>query len=249
MAGSTNEQRRYERHEIRLPVQVLRKQGNLDLLTLNVSRHGAFLLSDDPPAERQLTNLSFHLPDGEVVKVMGTVARTVGPEEDLPPGAGIDFFSLSNEAKEIWDRFCVGLEKGEPVAAPAGDDPLPDAPIHRKSPRKAVSFLVRLKDRERMMDFYTKDISSGGMFLKTPLLKDVDTELVIVLIHPETHEEFNLESRVVRVVPGPKREEKGMGIEFTGLSGEMEVQLKDFIETGSRFLNPELFEEESMATA
>jgi len=98
---------------------------------------------------------------------------------------------------------------------------------------------VRLRDRERMRDFYTHDISTGGMFLKTPLLKEHGEDLDIVLIHPETKEEFPLEARVVRVVNSMNREQKGMAVEFLDVSEEKKKSLREFIETGANFLTPQ----------
>jgi len=249
---SFSEKRRFRRYEVSIPVELVSRHGNTEMLTNDISRHGAFLRTDNPASERQLVKLLFKLPGGAVVEVMGSVSYVAYPEDRSKqgPGMGIKFFSIPSDAKEIWDRFCLSLENGvkikaaqlKPLETSEEDKPelhdAPEVPIRRHAPRIRTSFLVRLRDRERMRDFYTHDISTGGMFLKTPLLKEHGEDLDIVLIHPETKEEFPLEARVVRVVNSMNREQKGMAVEFLDVSEEKKKSLREF-ETGANFLTPQ----------
>jgi len=115
---------------------------------------------------------------------------------------------------------------------------LPVAPVRRKKPRFVASFLVRLKDKERLKKFYTKDISTGGMFLKTPLLKKQGDDVEVVLVHPETDQEFHLGGTVVRVESSQEMASRGMAIEFHYLARNREEALLGFIETGVEHLDP-----------
>ncbi len=239
MYRKVKNQRRYRHIEYSIPVILTTSGGVQKLVTHNISRHGAFVLTDSPIALRQLANLEFQLPGGVRVNVMGRVARLVMPDDSAPtgPGMGVDFFSLTNNAKKIWNDFCLELENAR---SEEEDDPMtPDAtlkakPIRRKSPRYILSFLVRMRDKDRMREFYTRNISRGGMFLNTPLLRNEGEDLEVLLIHPDTHQEYPILSRVIRVESGPPAEHEGMGVEFLGLDENTKSRIQEFIETGIR---------------
>jgi len=230
------ERRRYPRFVTALPVLVKERQGAAQLLTADVSRHGAFILTDSPWPERELVMLSFQLPDGEPLELMGMVARRVRRDACAErPGMGIDFFALSAEAKERWDKFILGLAN-QPVEPREAETPPAPAPTRRRHPRRVSCFLVRLKDKERLREFYTRDLSGGGMFLKTPVPQQVSTQVELILVHPGTDEEFQLAGRVVRTVEGPALSDRGVGIAFEELPAEREASLLTFIETGVNYL-------------
>jgi len=269
MAGEGANQRRFLRMDCALSVQIRSKSGAVEVLTANISRNGVYLRTDSPMAERQLVKLSFSMPDGTPLQVMGMVAHRFFPKDEHPagPGMGVDFFALSKDDKKIWDRFCLEMEKnsarlhiGEQLQAELslpgnGGFADPDEifvleeeiepevfassiadnyvePVRRQHPRFAASFLVRLRDRERMLEYYTRDISIGGTFLRTDELKRDGDVIELILVHPETREEFSLESRVVRVITGPKPGDRGMGLEFLPLNADRKNELELFIERG-----------------
>ncbi len=237
MQNKSDEKRRYERHRVSLPVEIIFRNSSSFAVTANISRHGAYLRTDSPAPERQLVKLSFKLPHGQELDVMGMVSRSIFPNDSSgwAPGMGVDFFSIGSEEKDIWEMFLKQLSKGTKVKD-MEELSIPD-PVKRKAPRFATSFLVRMHDKERLRDFYTKDISNGGMFLKTPLLKSEGDELEILLIHPESKREFGLGAKVVRVLKTQDRTKKGMALEFLPLDEKQKKQLEDFIETGVSFLD------------
>lgn len=215
-----------------MPVVVKERQGTAQLLTADVSLKGAFVITDSPWPERELVHLCFQLPDGEdPVELLGMVTRSVDHGEDGRPGMGIDFFALSSEARERWDSFVLGL----PDAEGEGEGPV-DAPTRRSHRRHFSRFLVRLRDKQRLREFYTRDISGGGMFLRTPTPAQVSPSVELVLVHPQSGEEFALTGRVVRLVEGPSLADRGVGIEFNPLELELEASLLSFIETGVNHL-------------
>jgi Tfp pilus assembly protein PilZ len=110
-------------------------------------------------------------------------------------------------------------------------------PVRRRHPRYAATFLIRLPDRGELNSYYSKDISTGGTFLRTTLLKQVGDLLELLLIHPETDQEFGLAAKVVRVVEAPCESEQGMGLAFEPLSPAQRDKLEIFIETGVAFLD------------
>jgi Tfp pilus assembly protein PilZ len=97
-------------------------------------------------------------------------------------------------------------------------------------------FLIRLRDRHRLREYYTRDISAGGTLLKTPSPDEVAPDVDMILVHPETDEEFPLAGRVVRVIHSPSIQERGVAVQFTQLPATQEQALLAFIETGVNYL-------------
>ncbi len=124
-----------------------------------------------------------------------------------------------------------------PVTKPAPSSPPQPAPLRRAAPRVAACFLVRLKDVEQLRAFYTRDISTGGAFVQTPMLRAVGDTVELVLVHPDSDEEFRLRGLVKRVVETPP-EAQGLGVGFDGMSPEDHTALLAFMETGTDLLSP-----------
>ena len=427
------EKRRFPRFPVTLQVELKDKGRVQELVTSDASRHGVFLRIDSPRPVRQLVQLTFQLPEGDTIDVMGMVARSMPAAEAGPqgPGMGVDFFAMSKGARDVWEGFVRTLARaakterptvapgagmaipqlsaaerptvapgagvaiprpGEqeartraaipqpgdldartravvdlpqdlvppsPIPEPEGsvtmrapgrqerarelsreppgsltrraavparkasipipppessvtrkapppgqrakiripppkgsvtqrapqrppeparldqlfdelpeDAALPDddpsappvdlldqatepplAPVRRKQPRYVASFLVRLKDKARLRQFYTRDIGAGGMFLKTPLLKSEGDDVQLVLIHPESDQEFRLGGKIARVTTDPVMAMRGMGIRFHPRNDAEERALLTFIDTGAEFLDPSPGERESTLTS
>jgi Tfp pilus assembly protein PilZ len=260
------ERRRYPRLPCAVQVQLKDRRNTSELISADVSRHGAFVVTDSPRPERELVQLSFQLPDAGSVEVLGMVARQVRADEvedDGRPGMGIDFFALSKEAKQVWDSFVqrsaaagsadgaadasAGTSKG--TSAEAADtasdaaDAAADAsaradaaPTRRQHARYLSCFLVQLRDRDRLREFFTRDISAGGMFLKTPAPDKVSDRVELIIVHPESKEEFPIHGLVVRVVLDCALPQRGVGIRFESMTRIREAALVIFIESGVNFL-------------
>lgn len=211
------ERRRSDRYPSKLPVDIVERKGDRRVETVDVGRHGIFLRMDEPPAERLLCQLKVHLPTGSI-QVLAVVARRVPPAPGRVGGAGLQFFVLAPEAKDKWDAFVGSLRGEQPAAAD-----------QRTAPRRLASFLVRLKDVSRLREVYTRDISDGGLFVSTPLVKPLGSEVSLVIVHPASDEEFELVGTVARIQDGPP---KGMGIRFTDFGGEERDAFKRFMDTG-----------------
>lgn len=211
------ERRRSDRYPAELPVDLMERKGDRRVATTDVGRHGIFVRMDDPPAERLLVQLKLHLPAGPV-PILAVVARRVLPGPGRVAGAGLQFFVLAPDAKDQWDAY-VGSLRGERQAAPD----------QREAPRRLASFLVRLRDVSRLREVYTRDISDGGMFVSTPLVRPLGSEVSLVVVHPASDEEYQLVGTVVRIQEGPP---KGMGIRLSGFGGEEKEAFRRFVETG-----------------
>ncbi len=186
------------------------------------------------------------------------VARQVRAEEvedDEQPGMGIDFFALSREAKQVWDAFVqrsaaladtadTAADAAAAASAGASADTAADtaaatsadAPTRRQHPRYLSCFLVQLRDRDRLREFFTRDISTGGMFLKTPAPDKVSERVELIIVHPESKEEFPIHGVVVRVLLDCALPQRGVGIRFESMTRIREAALVTFIESGVNFL-------------
>ena len=245
MDQQDQENRQFPRYDITLPVTLLERGQKIPLVTANVSRNGAFILTDSPKPKRHLIQLSFTLSENERLNVMAMVTRIVhpSPHQEEPCGMGVGFFALSKADKEQWDAFIKRLiqaEQSNESLDALTQSPKSPAPIRRQHIRHTACFVVRLKNQERIQKFYTENISRGGMFFKTPLLHQQGTELELILIHPETEEEFRIRSTIVRVKDSQKPTDRGLGVHFHKLNVEEEVALGEFIATGVNYLDEQV---------
>jgi|GEM_PF-1152140 len=99
-------------------------------------------------------------------------------------------------------------------------------------PRKAATFMIRMADISQMREFYTRDISLGGLFLKTNMERKVGDKVNLVIVHPWSAEEFELPSEVKRIEIDVSGEQNGLGLQFAGMSDLLRDSLLVFIETG-----------------
>ncbi len=320
--GKGRERRRFPRRDVEIAVFLRRKTGDVRLTTCDVSRHGAFLRTEQALPLRQLVQLRFRLPDGEI-DAMCMVARWLDADHPRGPGVGVDFFALSKDAKNAWERFLhelrerdaaqgfdvahtptgtvalppnvgVPLPEARPAApattpaaqlalaqrasgaaptippVPKDDDPAdwmapssldPNARRRASTPPKpAVTaptpvpavfsraqpppppdddsrlepsmLMLRLPDQAGVEAFIENEIERGGMFLKTLLMKEVGQKVEVVLVHPDTDEEFHLPGTVVRRVMTGPAESRGLGIFFRALPPEAHERLRAFAESG-----------------
>jgi len=216
--------RRCERLPARLPIEVRSGGRRIQCFTRDVSRHGLFILTDAPPAERQLLALRVALPDGAApVDVVGSVAHRVTTDDSIRTGAeagmGIGFFVLSGEAKARWDGYIDGLaaQAGGPAPAPA------------QKPSTRPTFLLRLRDLNRLIEFRTRELRLGAMFLKTPVLRAVGDVVQLVVIHPVTDEEFVLTASVTATSQGSPTEPKGMSLRISALEADRDAAFDTFV--------------------
>ena len=84
----------------------------------------------------------------------------------------------------------------------------------RKTPRVPIEIRVQYERFNRFVSEYTRDISRGGMFIRSESPLDVGTELYVTLSFPYHAEEITLMANVVRTVSGLESAEPGMGVRF-----------------------------------
>lgn len=95
---------------ISLPVRARFGRTTHNLVTLNVSVDGAFVVGAEPPARGHLVHLSFLLPDHQKpTPLQGMVMRTVTGDEArdqaIPAGMGIMYYGLGSTNQRTWEEF------------------------------------------------------------------------------------------------------------------------------------------------
>ncbi len=116
--------------------------------------------------------------------------------------------------------------------------------LRRKSRRFAAVFAAQLRDKKQLDEFLTRDISIGGTFLRSKTLLPIDSQIELVLIHPESREEFEIVATVVHISKGGTQA-RGMGVRFAPLSERAQAEFERFVMSGVRALQaPPVDEEE-----
>ena len=121
------------------------------------------------------------------------------------------------------------------ASASARPKPPQSPPLERRAAQRfAARTVVRLRfsDANLFRDFYTRDVSRGGLFVSTQEPLDPMTDVDLVLVLPNASE-LSIEGRVVRSVrsaAGLPADQVGMAIEFTNLSLEKRAEINRHIE-------------------
>ncbi|MHB8419203.1 MAG: PilZ domain-containing protein [Myxococcales bacterium] len=101
----------------------------------------------------------------------------------------------------------------------------------RKHPRVDASrIVVRIQNAERFRTLYLRDLSRGGLFVKTDKRLPVDTEATIELWPPEWKDALVLEAKVVRWQDAAGDMPAGMGMAFQRLPPGTAALLERLIE-------------------
>lgn len=164
--------------------------------------------------------------------------------ESAPPLAPIPQSSLAPAAFTLprsWDgerseASAVRAASTPPPPRPprAIPPPPPRPPERRSTDRLPTRTAVRLRfaDAKLFREFYTKDVSRGGVFICTPQPLPEGSEVELLLALP-LGGELRLEGRVARsAAPGPQTapDAAGMGVEFTNLTHEKRAEINRHLE-------------------
>jgi hypothetical protein len=146
----------------------------------------------------------------------GASASVPGPLGSVPPRE-------SNAAIDIrW------TENRNPAAPPP-----PASAQARAFPRRETSFRVKLKDMiGGEQEGATRDVSLGGMFLKTPDVKAVGERFAVEVVHPFTGVRYALSCTVRRIEKDALGHPMGMGVQFDPLNAEERERFTLFTYSG-----------------
>lgn len=105
----------------------------------------------------------------------------------------------------------------------------------RKYPRIEAKVKVVFPTLQDLKMEYTRNISAGGIFLKTNRQLDSNAEIDLVLHLPDSGEELHLKGRVVRVMSmsnpsDPNTQLYGVGIRFLKIEPEVQATIEKLLE-------------------
>lgn len=229
--------RRDPRHVVQIALKLTVRRVTYQVVTEDVSFRGLFVRTDEAISARQLVPIEVDLPDG-VLKVHAMAVWVIGKDNDTGrvPGVGLQFYGLGREETGRWQRFVRGLRESEARAAEEARAQAQHAsevavePIRRAHPRFSAAFFVRAKNRDTLLELYTRDISAGGMFLLTDEVVALGARVALEIVHPDAKQVFEL-SAIVRRASRPP-EPTGLGVEFPDLDEPRRAALFDFILSG-----------------
>lgn len=199
--------------------------------TINVSRNGVCLASSTPRAVNGLVRLKLFLPPNEdPIEIFGKVAWQGVTRSEA--GIGIHFLEIESRDRDRWVEFVSQVERlnaGDTASTPSSAQ---ESPVveRRASPRTTASFMVRFRSRKRLDEFVSQNLSAGGMFLSTPVLRPEGEKVSVVIIHPISGKDFSIDAEVVRANrTATENEMKGMALKFLNLDDEKQTELEAFL--------------------
>ncbi|MCB0325999.1 MAG: PilZ domain-containing protein [Bdellovibrionales bacterium] len=101
----------------------------------------------------------------------------------------------------------------------------------RKYPRIEAKIKVSFHSKEELSLEYTRNISAGGIFLKTDKLLDPNSEIELTLDLPEKQGEVQIKGKVMRVMSmshpvDPEKMVYGVGVRFINLTPEISEKIE-----------------------
>jgi type IV pilus assembly protein PilZ len=219
---STSIPRREKRFAYALPIRLSWRSERREATTKDVSVDGMFLPTPLPIELRHMVRLDMDLP-GEEVRVSSRamvvhVARDEGTDQTTQ-GVGVQFFDMGTDEREAWDRFMEMVKREASGSDPGWDvriRPPRPRPERRQFGRFAAILQVKAENLGELVTMYTRDVSKGGMFLKTDLDLAVGDLLALQIVHPDTFEIFSMRGMVRRIVQ--EGDSLGVGVQFVGMS-------------------------------
>ena len=107
-------------------------------------------------------------------------------------------------------------------------------PLNRKYDRVGITLEVNYNTEMDFLNAYTRNISAGGMFIRTMYPLPEGTELNMKFAIPEIKADFSVIAKVVWAAKpenGSDPEESGMGINFMNMNEEKSKILQDYLES------------------
>jgi hypothetical protein len=226
------ENRREPRFTIRLPATLLRgKREALRLETADVSVHGLFLRTDEPPPLRQLVKVEIILPaTGRRLLLHGMVVfvRKV-PDGGMPVGIGVQLVGLDGELLATWDEFVRSLAPRHSASLrrlEQAADAETAHPLRRRLERVGAELRLRFRTIRDLVAFAGGEVAEQERFVATDLPLPIGMRLRLVAEHPETRASFALDATVRR--RAREAETNGVALDFAPMDAARRAALAAF---------------------
>jgi uncharacterized protein (TIGR02266 family) len=95
---------------------------------------------------------------------------------------------------------------------------------------RAPSVLVRVATLDRFRTHYLRDLSEGGLFIRSERLLPIGSQVEVKLVLPGSEEPLVLPGEIVRHVTAAQSPETGMGVRFGELPPPVARSLKAFVD-------------------
>lgn len=164
---------------------------------------------------------------------LNAAGEAIDDEEIIAFEESTAFKAIKNEEPAALDLSQEEAEyetAGGTMIMPAAVD---NSDVERRLfPRKEAAFRVRLKDQNDLREVVSRDISQGGLFLRSSTAIPLGETLPVLLIHPWTSEELPVLVRAVRLEKTQDGRLAGVGVEFAEPDESLRDTLLTFIESG-----------------
>jgi hypothetical protein len=192
-----SEKYRETRYKVRIEAELL--QGQKCVLkshTVNISNRGAFLVTDEPPALRQLFRVRFVLPPHNtaiILPCMAAHAVHVGTPR-RPAGIGIQLYGVGGVDGTRWQHFVrwIRTEHANSTSQTLSFYEL-EAPDNTKlDPAFDGRVKLRFRSVEELQRLYDTNLERGGILLPTRGDVAQGTPVELTLVHPKDNSQFPL---------------------------------------------------------
>jgi Tfp pilus assembly protein PilZ len=210
----------------------------------NIVQGGAFIRTDKSFSLREAVVVEISLAFANVTTELDAeVVHCVTTEHAGPGNAGVavQFLLAAADLRDRFERYVPQGGRSEaPAAAPKKAAPAPAADAdddeegRRRKKRGKARVAAKVETSHLTLDGTTRDLSGNGVLLSMdgsdlPIGKAVR----LTLVHPESHEQFELSGRVARHVEG-EGTVAAVAIELDGAGADFDGFVRDAHAVDSR---------------
>ena len=221
---------------VRMPLTLAAGKRSFPVQSEEIWAGGLVVRCDVPIAARQLVKIEMQPPpDGAPVVLNAMVEGKQAAAPGAAPTLTLSLYGNGGPSLDAWGALLAEVRNrfpdaaAHPVVAESVTAETPDA-VHRRHVRLLAAFEVRARTVDELMTFVTRDVSRGGLFLRTRRSCGIGQELLLELVHPTTGATFPLLCVVRRRMTDA--DASGIGVEIVKLEPEQEKELWAFVSSG-----------------
>jgi hypothetical protein len=216
--------RRDRRFDVRIPVAILARSGEVKAFTDNASYRGILLRTSQPPPTRQLVRLRLTVPtEAADIFTNGMVAhaRDLG---DGISGVGVSFYGLDGAPRATWEKFIRSIQAQERALAEANGAA---RTVTSRAPHAGTELVVAVASVAALERLISRDIARGQIVIHDNSSLQVGAPVSVRLVHPATQHDFRLEGLVRSRLTGG-----ALSIELPTMDDSTRTRLSEFTKGG-----------------